>query len=135
MFVRFQSVAPNRHGRFPGVFAMANGLDHDQRLDARDTARLREMNARATAAYADPSTVVPDCYDPVRHPGARSWFKADATTLLTMTREYLDLLDRYDIFWAELRTAHPGAVVYEDDVQVVALPASYPDDWPFPPAR
>ncbi len=43
----------------------------------------------------------------------------------------LELLDRYDVRWVELRTNTPGRITYEDDVQVVAVPFSYPDDWPF----
>jgi hypothetical protein len=52
---------------------------------------------RAGRTYVDPSTVVPDCYDTVVNPGARSWFKESAVNLIDMTRIYLALLDRYDV--------------------------------------
>ncbi|UIJ35621.1 hypothetical protein [Allobranchiibius sp. GilTou73] len=48
-----------------------------------------------------------------------------------MTTDYLRLLDRYDVPWVQLRTAHPGRVVYQDDVQVVAVPFEYPAAWPL----
>lgn len=134
-FIRFQSAVPNRRGRYPGVFALANGLRADGRLSDPDAALVGEWNERAEAAYADPSTVDPECYDPLRNPGARAWFKDDRHDLISLAQRYLDLLDRYRIAWNELRTARPGRVVYEDAAQVVAVPWSYPEDWPFAPRR
>lgn len=129
-FVRFQSAVPNRHGRHPGVFAMANGLGMDRMLTPEDQLWLRAANDAANAAYVDPSAVAPDCYDATANPGARSWFKTDAATLLGMTRDYLALLDRYGIAWVELRTSQPGRIVYEDGVQVVAVGKSQSVDAP-----
>jgi hypothetical protein len=128
MFVRFQSAVPNRHGRYPGVFAMANGLHAAGRLSEEDDAWWRQSNDRANAAYADPSVALAGSYD---HPGARSWFKADALDLVALTDGYLALLDRCEIPWVELRTKTPGRITYEDDAQVVAVPFRRPDDWPF----
>lgn len=133
-FVRFQSAVPNRRGRFPGVFALANGLRDTGRLTDTDRRWLAAANERAEGMYVDPSTVEPGCFDDIRHPGARSWFRTGAADLLTMSAEYLDLLDRYGVGWVELRTDHPGRTTYEDDVQIVAVPPAYPADWPFAPA-
>ncbi|OUD86466.1 hypothetical protein BC477_00630 [Clavibacter michiganensis subsp. michiganensis] len=72
----------------------------------------------------------PDCYDRVRNPGARAWFLADATDLLSFTADYLALLDRHDVPWQELRSRTPGRIVYADPVQVIAVPHTV-DDWPF----
>lgn len=130
-FVRFQSMVPNRRGSYPGVFALANGLAGEGSLAPADAAWMRASNDRADALYVDPTTVVADCYDPVLNPGARSWFTSSATELLEFTRGYLDLLDRYDVRWVELRTSTPGRVTYEDAVQVVAVPFTHPEDWPF----
>nr|WP_218883806.1 hypothetical protein [Allobranchiibius huperziae] len=110
---------------------MANGLAKEHLLRSHDAEWLRSANARASAAYADPSLTGSGCYDLDRFPGARAWFKATATHLLEMTGEYLELLDRYDVPWVELRTTHPGRVVYLDDVQAVAVPLAHPADWPF----
>jgi hypothetical protein len=55
-------------------------------------------------------------------PGAQAWFTSTATPLIGRAREYVVLLERYDVACVERRTAAPGRVVYEDDVQVVAVP-------------
>ncbi|SDQ62392.1 hypothetical protein [Microbacterium sp. cf332] len=130
-FVRFQSAVPNRNGRFPGVFALANGLAHDGMLLAEDEAWWRAANDRANSLYDTPT----EAYGPGAPPGGRSWFKAEAHDILTLTEGYLGLLDRYEVPWHELRTTRPGRILYEDPVQVVALPHTHPDDWPFSARR
>lgn len=92
--MRFQSATPNRRGRYPGVFALANGLAEEGLLAAADRQLWRQANDRVTGFY-------------------------------------LDLLDRYDVPWVELRTSAPGPIHYEDRVQVVTTPWAYPEDWPF----
>ena len=133
-YVRFQSVVPNRRGRFPGVFALANGLARTGLLTQQDATWHRAANDRGNAMHTDPTTVTPDCYDPVLHPGARAWFRASATELLDMAKDYLDLLDRYGVGWVELRTASPGRITYEDTVQCIAVPQTFAEDWPWPRA-
>ncbi|WP_144712040.1 hypothetical protein [Curtobacterium pusillum] len=128
-FVRFQSAVPNRRGRFPGIFALAIGLRDGGRLSDADERWLVAANRRAHRLYADPSSVEPGCFDEALHPGARSWFRAEATDLLEMATTYLHLLDRHQVPWVELRTTTPGRITYEDDVQIVAVPQSYPADW------
>jgi hypothetical protein len=129
-YVRFQSAAPNRHGTFPGVFALANGLRDEGRLSEEELAWIAAANAHMNAAYADPSTVVADCYDRTLNPRARAWFRVGSVDLLGITRDYLALLDRHDVPWHELRTRTPGRIVYADDVQVVAVPHTH-EEWPF----
>jgi hypothetical protein len=114
---------------------MANGLASTGQLSPGDLAWWRDANDRAAASYTDPTSVRPDSYDSVLNPGARSWFRASASDLLGLTREYLALLDRYSVGWVELRTSHPGRITYEDDVQVVAVPFTYPERWPFASAE
>ncbi|NED97325.1 hypothetical protein G1H11_18675 [Phytoactinopolyspora alkaliphila] len=114
---------------FPGVFALANGLAHAGALSPDDYAWWRAANDHGDAAYTDPSTVDPACFDRELNPGAVSWFKSTATSLISTCDGYLALLDRYGVPWTELRTDHPGMIVYEDDVQVVATPYSYPEHW------
>lgn len=131
MFTRFQSAVPNRRGAFPGIFAMTNGLRDAGLLSAADEHWVRTANAHANSAYTDPGTVVPGCYDAARNPGARSWFKDEAEELLAMSQSYTGLLDRYGVPWIQLRTARPGRLVYEDAVQVVAVPYSFAEHWPL----
>jgi hypothetical protein len=120
-FIRFESATPNLRGTYPGVFALANGLARDGRLSEADTRWLRVSNARCDAAYTDPTTVVPDCYDRTLNPGAKAWFKDTADELVELTAGYLDLLDRYGVAWVRRTTDAPGRITYEDDVQVVAV--------------
>ncbi|WP_245851165.1 hypothetical protein [Brachybacterium vulturis] len=135
MFIRLQSAVPNRRGVFPGVFAMANGLRDAGLLSPTDEEQVRRWNAHGERTYTDPSTVLADCYDPAVNPGARSWFRDDATELLQMALRYTELLDRCEVPWTQLRTARPGRIVYEDPVQVVAVPFTYDEHWPLTPPR
>ena len=130
-YCRFQSAVPNRHGRFPGVFAMANGLGRQGLLDPADHAWWEAENRRGDELYVDPSTVNPTCFDRELNPGARSWFRSSATGLIAMTQACLAMLDRYGVPWVELRSDSPGRVVYADEVQVVAVPYTHAADWPF----
>ncbi len=82
---------------------MVNRLATAGLLLPADAEWVRRANERATAAYPDPSRLQPSCYDPGAHPGARAWFKSSARALLAMTEGYLDVLDRYDVAWVELR--------------------------------
>ncbi len=120
-YLRFRAVEPNRHGRFPGVFALVNGLGNDGRLSAEDRAWWRRHNGLADVGYPNPSSVTADAYDPVANAGAASWFRASATHLIAFTRDYLPLLDRYGVRWTEQRTDDPGRIVHRDMVQVVAV--------------
>lgn len=135
MFIRFQSSVPNRRGAFPGIFAMVNGVRDAGLLSPADAEWVRTWNAHSERAHTDPSTVIADCYDPTLNPGARSWFKDDATALLDMANRYTELLDRYEVPWTELRTARPGRLVYEDAVQVVAVPFTHAEHWPLSTRR
>ena len=131
LYRRFESAVPNRRGVHPGVFALANGLAAAGALSVADRDWWKDANLRANHAYVDPTTVRSDCYDPVINPGARAWFKEPADDLIEFTGAYLRLLDRHDVPWVDLRTSYPGRVTYEDDVQLVAVPLRYPEDWPF----
>ncbi|MCG2797536.1 MAG: hypothetical protein L6367_03245 [Cellulomonas sp.] len=110
---------------------MANGLALQGRLSTIDMAWWRAANAHLTESYVDPSTAAPECYDRTLNPGARAWFKDGARDQIGLVREYLVVLDRYGVGWVELRTNAPGRIVYEDDVQVIAVPYDYDRDWPL----
>ena len=118
-FVRFRSPTLNGRGARVGVFALANGLRADGRLTAQDEAWLAENNAWYTAAYAEPT---PEIFDRTEHPVTECWFRASATHLLDRVGGYLELLDRYGEPWERVETDDPGAVIYEDPVQVVVAP-------------
>ncbi|GAA1484666.1 hypothetical protein [Brachybacterium fresconis] len=131
MFLRFQSAVPNSRGTYPGIFAMTNGLRDSGLLTEDDAEWVRRQNAHGNRAYTDPSTVAAECYSTTVNPGARSWFKDDALALLQMARRYTVLLNKYEVPWVELRTERPGRIVYDDAVQVVAVPYVHEEHWPL----
>lgn len=103
----------------------------ENRLSSQDAIWHRAANDRANTLYVNPTLVVANCFDPIVNAGARSWFIDTAGELLEMTQGYLDLLTRYGVGWVELRTSTPGRITYQDDVQVIAVPPTHADDWPF----
>jgi hypothetical protein len=120
-YVRFQGTARNRHGRFPGVFGLVNGLAGDGRLtEAQETFR-RANNAWYDANLANPTSVDPAVYDRDRHPGAAAWFTASAGHLIDRVRGYLEILDAHGIGWQRTESADPGRIGYADADQVVVV--------------
>lgn len=122
MYIRFQASVPHARGTCPGVFALANGLARDGLLSEADATWWRISNDWGNAAYLDPSTIDPTLFDRELHPGAASWFRVSATHLVDFARGYVSLLERYGVSVDEVHSAEPGLVLYEDDVQVVAVP-------------
>ncbi|MEU8540374.1 hypothetical protein AB0C52_10360 [Streptomyces sp. NPDC048717] len=121
-FVRFQGTTRHPRGHFPGVFALANGLARDGRLSPAEYRFWRESNDWYDAAYPDPSATDPGVYDPALNPGAVAWFKGTARHLIERVPGYLALLAAHEVPCVRVESADPGRIVYEDDVQVVAVP-------------
>lgn len=121
-YVRFESPVPNERGAHPGVFALANGLARSGQLDAADLAWWRANNDWLEQAYTDPGAIDPKLFDRSVNPLVSCWFKSDAQRLLARVPAYLELLARHGFECVERRSANPGAVLYEDDVQVVVAP-------------
>ncbi len=51
-----------------------------------------------------------------------SWFKDSANMWISKARELARLLESKDILVEQLTTNMPGKIIYEDDVQIFALP-------------
>ena len=126
VYVRIQAKAATPSGRHPGVFALANGLAADGRLSAEEHRWWRENNDWYETALTDPGKVAPPVFDRAVHPHTRCWFKVTASHLLARLPGYLRLLDAHGVEWVELRSADPGAIIYEDDDQVVVAVANGP---------
>lgn len=122
MYVRFEASVANSRGVKPGVFALANGLAHAGELSPDDYLWWRRSNDWMNAAYADPASVDARLFDQSVHPSTECWFKMSANHLVSRTREYLGLLDRYGVEWVERRSDDPGQILYEDNAQVVVDP-------------
>ncbi|WP_189349310.1 hypothetical protein [Zhihengliuella salsuginis] len=119
-YIRFEGPHPSDPNRKVGVFALANGLGNDGRLSASDHVWWRAANTFGNGAYPDPEAAVPGIYR--ENPEARAWFKTSAAHLISYTRGYLVLLNKYGQDCAVIRSGDPGRIIYEDDVQVVAVP-------------
>ncbi|MFG2172372.1 hypothetical protein ACGFMO_13440 [Streptomyces niveus] len=103
------AAAAPHYVRFPGIFALANGLARDGGLTPEQWRFWRTNNDWYDAAYPDPTTV----YVHTVNPGA----------VLARVPGYLDLLAAHDVACVRLRSeVAPGRVVYEDTTQVVVVP-------------
>ncbi|NEB79341.1 hypothetical protein G3I40_29590 [Streptomyces sp. SID14478] len=129
-YVRFQSPHRNRRGTFTGLFGLVNNLAREGRLTAEQESFRRVNNAWYDAAYTDPSTVDPTVYDEEVNPGAAAWFKPTATHLLDRVPGYLEILAAHGVDCRLVRSADPGRVLYEDDVQIVVVPRARAEDRP-----
>lgn len=121
-YLRYRSPHRNVRGHFTGLFGLVNTLAREGRLTPEQEAFRRAGNDWYNAAYPDPSTVDPTVYDPEVNPGAAAWFKPSATHLLERVPGYLEILAAHGVDCELVRSADPGRVVYEDDVQVVVVP-------------
>lgn len=122
LFVRFQGTKPNSKGRFPGVFALANGLGRAGEFSEDEHRFWRAGNDWYEANFTNPSTVDPTVYDRVLHPGAESWFKATAGEVLDRVDGYLEILAAHGVSCERLESSAPGRIIYEDDDQIVVVP-------------
>ncbi|MGY0017817.1 hypothetical protein [Streptomyces sp. cg35] len=121
-YIRFQSPHRNGRGQFTGLFGLVNNLAREGRLTAEQESFRRAGNDWYDAAYTDPSTVDPTVYDQEVNPGAAAWFKPSATHLLDRVPGYLEILAAHGVDCDLVRSADPGRVVYEDEVQIVVVP-------------
>lgn len=119
--MRFEAAEANRHGRFPGVFGLVNGLARAGVLTGEQERFRRVNNDWYNAHLVDPSEVDPRIYDRAVHPGAASWFKAVAMGMIGRVEGYLAILDAHGVGWVRLDSGVPGEIVYEDSNQVVAV--------------
>ncbi len=120
-FVRFEAAEANRHGRYPGVFGLVNGLAWTGVLTGEQERFRRVNNDWYNANLVDPSEVDPGVYDRAVHPGAASWFKAAAVGMIGRVEGYLAILDAHGVGWVRLDSDAPGEILYEDSNQVVAV--------------
>lgn len=119
-YVRFQSRYPNAAGLHVGIFGLVNVLGRHGMLAPHEERFRRENNDWYDAAYPDPGAAE-GIYRDNAGPSA-AWFKETSTELIARVTGYLAILDAHAIAWHELRTTDPGAIIYEDDYQVVAVP-------------
>ncbi|MEV3938642.1 hypothetical protein AB0K52_22040 [Glycomyces sp. NPDC049804] len=122
-YVRFQSMHRNQRGYFIEVFGLINTLAKQGKLTDEQESFRRSSNSWYNAAYRDPSTVGPSVYDHDVNAGAAAWFKSLATHLIERVSGYLEIL-AHGVECEAVRSADPGRVICEDEVQVVVVPHS-----------
>lgn len=118
-FVRFHSTAVNQRGTLTGVFGLVNGLSRDGKLTPNQEQFRRTSNDWYDANFTNPTQVDPTVYD---HPGARAWFKSTADELIGRVDGYLVILDAHGVGCEKVSSSDPGAIIYEDEHQVVVVP-------------
>ncbi|MEU6394360.1 hypothetical protein [Streptomyces sp. NPDC046939] len=122
-YVRFEGTVRHARGHFPGIFVLANELAASGRLSGDQYRFWRSSNDWYDANYTNPTTVDARIYDPAVHPGAVAWFKASATHLIERVHGYQALLAAHGIACRRLESSNPGTIVYEDEDQIVVVPA------------
>ncbi|GAA2325148.1 hypothetical protein OKJ48_00755 [Streptomyces kunmingensis] len=122
-YVRFEGTVRHARGHFPGIFVMANELAADGTLSDEQYRFWRSGNDWYDANYTNPTTVDPKVYDPAVHPGAVAWFKASAHHLIERVDGYRALLAAHGVECRRLESSDPGVIVYEDENQIVVVPA------------
>ncbi|MFD8243876.1 hypothetical protein [Nocardia sp. NPDC059691] len=121
-FVRYQAAAPNRHGRYPGVFALVNGLAWSGCRTVEQEAFRRRENGWYQEHLIDPGQLDLSPYDRTRHPRAEAWFKSSSTRFIARVGGYLAILDTHGVAWTRLESDDPGHVLYDDPYQVIVTP-------------
>ena len=121
-YVRFQALHRNQRGYFTGVFGLINVLAKQGKLTSEQESFRRTNNSWYENVYPDPMTVDSTVYDPEVNPGSAAWFKESATHLLERVPGYLKILAAHGVECRIVRSADPGRVIYEDEVQVVVVP-------------
>ncbi len=56
------------------------------------------------------------------HPAAICWYKDHARDHIHRMYDLCFLLEKYGRTWSMLKSMNPGYIVYEDDVQIAAVP-------------
>jgi hypothetical protein len=120
MFIRFVTKARIQGSRCrAGIFYVAYRVADE--MDYLDEARYE-----LACDWFDENLPFPCRLSRSRRPRAHSaaicWFKPDAHECIQRAMRIASLLESNGIPTAMLRTERPGYIVYEDDLQVAAVP-------------
>lgn len=121
-YIRFvgQNNDPDSHCR-EGIFVLA--YDFVERVDTPDyDAELMQD----LIGWFKKHMNIPDRFSKSKNPKSTnisvSWFKSDAKEHIAKAREIVLILERNNMFVESITTDNVGYIVYEDDVQVSAIP-------------
>lgn len=113
----------NDSHRFQGLFHTVYDLRDSGKLTYQEEAQLKDLvfwfreNLKVPKRFARSK-------NPSSHNKAISWFKDNALEHIGKMREIAELLKNHGITTKMIREKRIGYVVYEDEVQVTAVPFS-----------
>jgi hypothetical protein len=123
VFLRFTST--NRHPQSDfnaGVFWAAHRLQERSDLSEETQNQLAAILKRLEDAIPKPSRFTRTQNASHKRTRGLSWIKSSATELVSDLHRLAGLLRQNDVPVEVLKTSHPGYIVYEDSIQVVAEP-------------
>ena len=122
MFVRFVIHALDADsGRRQGLFQALGPLQQDSRLSPAQRALLDDTYAWFRVNLEVPDRLARSSAHHA-HKAALGWFKDGATDHIRRMRVLAQLLAEHGYAVEMLKTARPGYIVYEDEVQIAAEP-------------
>jgi hypothetical protein len=118
MLIRFSTLANDPDsGRPCRLLVVAHTLRDEGDLSADEHEALR-----TALLWFNEHVPIPTALADPEHRRAISWFKPAAVEALQRMWQLKGLLDAHGHDIDVLRTADPGAVLYQDDLQVIAKP-------------
>jgi hypothetical protein len=90
--------------------------------DEFDLTVAEHDNLQAALSWFNDHLVVPAILENPENRRAISWFKPAAAEAIKQMWQLKNLLDLHGLHVEVVRTLDPGAIVYEDDWQVIAKP-------------
>ena len=120
MYIRFATLNLDADtGKEVGVLVAGHTLRDEGDLSVDDHRELRLCLKWFNDNLSVPST---ETVYTVQDKRALSWFKPSAVEHIRRMWELKSVLDRHDIHVAVLKTNQPGKILFEDDLQLIALP-------------
>lgn len=122
MFIRFTTQFKNDNGNYEtGVFQAAAFLRKSSELYEYDLKRLEDIKD-----WFNDNLEKPTKFSKSKRKNAEnislSWYKNSATDYIQRMYEMKVILEKYDIIVEVVKRDNPGTIIYEDDIQVSALP-------------
>ena len=118
MFRRFVVGHINKQsGVQQGVLGVAYRVSREEKLKGSCKVALDQHLAWLMDAFA-----IPDIFDQPENLKGVCWFKGTALEIIEHVLAIIPYLEKCGFTVTELTSALPGAVIYEDEYQIVAIP-------------
>ena len=118
MYIRFTILDKDSDSGFrTGILVAAHTLRDEGDLSVDEHRQLR-----LCLSWFNENLEVPKILKKVEHRRAISWFKPEAAEAISKMWELKRILDLHGLYVEVLKSDSPGSVVYEDSLQVAAVP-------------